>query len=83
MVSVPDEGRVDRDNIAPKLHEKCGPEICSILYILFFIDIAGITSHPDNRWMRRIARNVTDIEDGFLRDTRYLPPQLHFDTDCT
>jgi putative transposase len=48
-------------------------------YILFFIDIAsrsvhiaGITSHPDNRWMRQIARNVTDIEDGFLRDTRYL-----------
>jgi putative transposase len=48
-------------------------------YILFFIDIAsrsvhiaGITPHPDNRWMTQIARNVTDIEDGFLRDTRYL-----------
>ena len=35
-------------------------------YILFFIDlasrsvhIAGITPHPDNRWMTQIARNVT------------------------
>jgi transposase InsO family protein len=48
-------------------------------YILLFIDIAsrsvhiaGTTSHPDNRWMTQIARNVTDAEDGFLRGTRYL-----------
>ena len=48
-------------------------------YLLFFIDIAsrsvhvaGITPHPDNRWMSQIARNVTDAEDGFLRGKRYL-----------
>src|SRR3982074_1157360 len=48
-------------------------------YILFFIDIAsrsvhvaGITPHPDNRWMKQIARNVTDAEDGFLRGPRHL-----------
>jgi putative transposase len=48
-------------------------------YILFFIDIAsrsvhiaGITPHPDNRWMTQIARNITDTEAGFLRNTRYL-----------
>jgi len=48
-------------------------------YVLFFIDIAsrsvhiaGITPHPDNRWMTQIARNVTDVEDGFLRSTRHL-----------
>jgi len=48
-------------------------------YILFFIDIAsrsvhvaGVTPHPDNRWMTQIARNVTDTADGFLRGTRYL-----------
>jgi transposase InsO family protein len=48
-------------------------------YILFFIDIAsrsvhiaGITPHPDNRWMTQIARNVTDAEDGILRGKRYL-----------
>jgi transposase InsO family protein len=59
-------------------------EVCTIkglvtYYILFFIDIAsrsvhiaGITPHPDNRWMTQIARNVTDVEGGFLRGTRHL-----------
>jgi putative transposase len=48
-------------------------------YIPFFIDlasrsvhIAGITPHPDNRWMTQIARNITDTEDGALHGTRYL-----------
>jgi transposase InsO family protein len=48
-------------------------------HVLFFIDIAsrsvhiaGITPHPDNRWMTQIARNVTDAENGFLRGKRYL-----------
>jgi hypothetical protein len=59
-------------------------EVCTIRglvthYVLFFIDIAnravkiaGITSHPDNRWMTQIARNLTDLNDGFLRGKRYL-----------
>jgi putative transposase len=48
-------------------------------YVLFFIDIAsrcvhvaGIAPHPDNRWMPQIARNGTDVSDGFLRGKRYL-----------
>ena len=48
-------------------------------YVLFFIDIAsrsvhiaGITPHPHNRWMKQIARNVTDTEGGVLRGKRYL-----------
>ena len=48
-------------------------------YVLFFIhlesrrvDIAGITVHPDERWMRQIARNVTMEGYGALRDCRYL-----------
>jgi Integrase core domain len=48
-------------------------------YILFFMDIAnravkiaGITPHPDSRWMTQIARNLTDLNDGFLRGQRYL-----------
>ena len=48
-------------------------------YILFFIDIAsrsvhvaGITPHPDNSWMTQIARNVTDVDAGFLRGKRHL-----------
>jgi hypothetical protein len=48
-------------------------------YVLFFIhlesrrvDIAGTTVHPDELWMRQIARNVTMEGCGALRDCRYL-----------
>jgi transposase InsO family protein len=48
-------------------------------YVLFFIhlesrrvNIAGITIHPDERWMQQIARNVTMEGCGALRDCRYL-----------
>jgi hypothetical protein len=48
-------------------------------YVLFFIhlesrwvDIAGITVHPDERWMQQMARNVTMEGYGGLRDCRYL-----------
>jgi putative transposase len=48
-------------------------------YVLFFIhlesrrvDIAGITVHPDERWMQQIARNVTMEGCGILTDCRYL-----------
>jgi putative transposase len=48
-------------------------------YVLFFIhldsrrmDIAGIAIHPDEPWMKQIARNVTMEGCGILRDCRYL-----------
>ena len=48
-------------------------------YVLFFIhlesrkvEIAGITQHPNERWMKQIARNVTMDEWGFLGNCRYL-----------
>jgi putative transposase len=48
-------------------------------YVLFFIhlesrrvDIGGITVHPDESWMKQIARNVTTEGWGALRDCRYL-----------
>jgi putative transposase len=48
-------------------------------YVLFFIhlesrrvDIAGITVHPNEPWMKQIARNVTMEGWGVLRDCRYL-----------
>jgi putative transposase len=48
-------------------------------YVLFFIhlesrrvDIAGITVHPDESWMKQMARNVTMEGYGALRDCRYL-----------
>ena len=47
--------------------------------MLFFIhlesrrvDIAGITVHPDESWMKQIARNMTMDDCGALRDCRYL-----------
>jgi putative transposase len=48
-------------------------------FVLFVIDletrrveIAGILTSPDGTWMRQIARNWTDSEDGFLLGSRYL-----------
>jgi putative transposase len=48
-------------------------------YVLFFIhlesrkvEIAGITPHPNEAWMKQIARNVTMDEWGFLGNCRYL-----------
>jgi hypothetical protein len=36
------------------------------------VDIAGITVHPDEPWMRQIARNVTMEGCGAVRDCCYL-----------
>jgi hypothetical protein len=54
-------------------------------YVLFFIllesrrvEVAGITPHPNGRWMKQVARNVTMDEWGFLGNCRYL---IH-DRDC-
>jgi putative transposase len=48
-------------------------------YVLFFIhlesrrvDIAGVTVHPDEPWMKQMARNVTMEGCGVLRDCCYL-----------
>ena len=48
-------------------------------YVLFFIHlaswkvhVAGMTPHPDERWMVQIARNVTIEEWGFLAPGQYL-----------
>ncbi len=48
-------------------------------HVLFLIDIAsrtveiaGIGRDPDGPWMQQMARNLLDVEDGFLRGKRYL-----------
>ena len=48
-------------------------------YVLFFIclesrrvEVAGITRHPNEVWMKQIARNITMDEWGFLEGCRYL-----------
>ena len=47
-------------------------------YVLFVIDIqtrcvqiAGIVHQPYEEWMKQIARNLTDVVDGFLIGKRY------------
>jgi transposase InsO family protein len=48
-------------------------------YVLFILDlasrtvtIAGITPHPHEAWMVQMARNLTEVEEPFLRHTRFL-----------
>ncbi|RJP79793.1 MAG: hypothetical protein C4522_09300 [Desulfobacteraceae bacterium] len=48
-------------------------------YVLFFIHIgsrkihiAGVTSNPDEKWMKQIVRNVSMADLGFLSGCRYL-----------
>ncbi len=48
-------------------------------YVLFFIhldsrrvEVAGITPHPNEAWIKQIARNLTMDEWGFLESRRYL-----------
>ena len=36
------------------------------------VNIAGITTRPDESWMLKIARNVTDSLTGALHAKRYL-----------
>ena len=48
-------------------------------YLLFVMEVAtrrvhfaGCTPNPDGPWMKQIARNLTDCEDGFLNGKRFL-----------
>ena len=51
-----------------------------VRYFVFFVvrletrrvEIAGITCSPCGEWMKQIARNLTDCEDGFLLGMRHL-----------
>jgi hypothetical protein len=35
-------------------------------------EVAGIVNQPDGRWMCQVARNLTDVASGFLRDGYYV-----------
>ncbi len=48
-------------------------------YLLFVMELAtrrvhfaGSTTNPDEAWMKQVARNLTDVEDGFLNGKRYV-----------
>ena len=48
-------------------------------YLLFVMELksrrvhfAGSTVHPHTAWIKQVARNLTDWNDGFLKDKKYL-----------
>jgi putative transposase len=48
-------------------------------YLLFVMEVAtrrvcfaGCTPNPEEVWMKQVARNLTDAEDGFLEGKRYV-----------
>ncbi len=36
------------------------------------VEVAGSAQQPDGEWMKQIARNLTDADEGFLNESRYL-----------
>jgi putative transposase len=36
------------------------------------VQIAGMVREPNERWMNRMTRNLSDPQGGFLRSSRYL-----------
>ena len=54
-----------------------------VRYSIFFViklktrtvHIAGISPNPTGAWMKQLARNLTDAEDGFLGGIRSTPPR--------
>ncbi len=55
---------------------KCGLVPYYLLFVMELktrrVHFAGATVHPDETWMKQIARNLTNFEDGFLDGKRYL-----------
>ena len=49
---------------------------CFVLFVIDLetrrVEIAGIAQQPDGEWMKQIARNLTDADEGFLKGARYL-----------
>jgi putative transposase len=52
-------------------------------FVLFVIDlktprvqVAGVVPQPDGRWMKQVARNLTDAYDGFSAGSRYITCDL-------
>jgi len=44
----------------------------NVLAATDLFEIGGVKIDPDGPWMSQMARNLTDCEDGFLKDKRYL-----------
>jgi transposase InsO family protein len=54
----------------------CGLVTYYVLFIIHLstrsVHIAGVTTAPNGAFMKQVARNLTDVSDGFLLNSRYL-----------
>ena len=64
------------DFFSVELLTKRGLVRCMVLFVIELstrrVHIAGVKTDPDGEWMKQVARNLTDCEDGFLNGKRYL-----------
>jgi transposase InsO family protein len=64
------------DFFSVEVHTRSGLVRYFVLFIIDLktqrIEIAGILTRPKGEWMKQIARNLTDCEDGFLNGPRHL-----------
>jgi len=54
----------------------CGLVTYCVLFVMRLetrsVHIAGVTTAPNGAFMQQVARNLTDLDDGFLLNSRYL-----------
>lgn len=64
------------DFFSVELLTKRGLVRCMVLFVIELatrkVEIAGIKADPNGTWMKQVARNLTDGDDGFLNGKRYL-----------
>jgi len=64
------------DFLETELNTEHGPVRCKVLFFIEYatrkVHIAGISTNPDGAWMKQVARNLLDYEDGFLLGKKYL-----------
>jgi putative transposase len=55
---------------------RSGLVTCYLMFVMELatrrVHLAGCTTNPDEAWILQVARNLTDVEEGFLRVKRYL-----------
>lgn len=64
------------DFFTVEVHTPAGLTKYMVLFVIDYatrkVEIAGIIPQADGKWMKQIARNLSDPFDGFLKDKRYL-----------
>jgi putative transposase len=76
FMRTPMDVLVATDCFTTEVWTACGLVTYENLFFLHLasrkVHVAGMTPHPDQRWMAQIARNVTRADWGFLAPSQYL-----------